>query len=231
MTKETNMATYDERRMTYPGDGRHAEPTGAAPLSASAAAADALARLLDLPLSAAAVLLEDHGSLAGLRQAGPDALRRSGLTPRRTARLMAALDLAVAVLAERPPVRAQVTSPADAARLLVPEMRLLESEQMRVLLLNTKNRLITTVTLYSGTVSACHIRVAEMFRAAVRHNATSLILVHNHPSDDPTPSPEDVVITREIVQAGRLLDIGVLDHLVVGGDAYTSLRERGLGWD
>jgi len=128
-------------------------------------------------------------------------------------------------------VQPQMTSPADAARLLVPEMSLLESEQMRVLLLNTKNRLIATVTLYNGTVSACQVRVGEIFREAVRHNATSLILVHNHPSDDPTPSPEDVAITREIVQAGRLLDIDVLDHLVVGGDAYTSLRERGLGWD
>jgi len=223
--------TDDERGVTQTHDDHNPEGTDASAAPISPLAADALARLLDLPLSAAAVLLEDHGSLAGLRRAGPDALRRSGLTPRRTARLIAALDLAVAVLAERSQVRPQMSSSADAARLLIPEMRLLESEQMRVLLLNTKNRLITTVTLYSGTVSACHIRVAEMFRAAVRHNATSLILVHNHPSDDPTPSPEDVAITREIVQAGRLLDIGVLDHLVVGGDAYTSLRERGLGWD
>jgi len=223
--------TNDDRGVTWTQADRNSGDSGAGASLASPLAADALARLLDLPLSAAAVLLEDHGALAGLHRAGPDALRRSGLTPRRAARLMAALDLTVAVLAERSQVRPQVSSSADAARLLVPEMRLLESEQMRVLLLNTKNRLITTVTLYSGTVSACHIRVAEMFRAAVRHNATSLILVHNHPSDDPTPSPEDVAITREIVQAGRLLDIGVLDHLVVGGDSYTSLRERGLGWD
>ncbi len=110
-------------------------------------------------------------------------------------------------------------------------MSLLESEQMRVLLLNTKNRLIATVTLYNGTVSACQVRVGEIFREAVRHNATSLILVHNHPSADPTPSPEDVAITREVVRAGQLLDVEVLDHLVIGGDTYTSLRERGVGWE
>lgn len=223
--------TDDERGVTQTHDDQHSGGAGASVTPVSPLAADALARLLDLPLSAAAVLLEDHGALGGLRRAGPDALRRSGLTPRRAGRLMAALDLAAAVLAERPQVRPQVSSSADAARLLVPEMRLLESEQMRVLLLNTKNRLITTVTLYSGTVSACHIRVAEMFREAVRHNATSLILVHNHPSADPTPSPEDVAITREVVRAGQLLDVEVLDHLVIGGDTYTSLRERGVGWE
>jgi len=224
------MATYDERRTTCTGDGSPARPDGgAAPVGA--VAADALARLLGLPLSAAAALLEEHGSLAGLRWADLAGLHRRGLTPSRAARLVAALDLASAALAERPQLRPQVTTPVDAARLFLPEMGLLESERMCVLLLNTKNRLIAAVTLYNGTVSACHVRVAEMFREAVRRNATGLILVHNHPSADPTPSPEDVAITREAVLAGRLLDIDVLDHLVVGGDTYTSLRERGAGWE
>jgi len=222
---------FGERDVIWEQECQHPADADASVPQVSPTTADALARLLGLPLSTAAGLLEEYGSLTRLRRASPDALRRGGLTPRRAAQLMAALDLAVAVRAERPWVQPQMTSPADAARLLVPEMSLLESEQMRVLLLNTKNRLIATVTLYNGTVSACQVRVGEIFREAVRHNATSLILVHNHPSDDPTPSPEDVAITREIVQAGRLLDIDVLDHLVVGGDAYTSLRERGLGWD
>jgi len=139
--------------------------TGAPP--ASPAVADALARLLELPLSAAAALLEAHESLAGLRRAGPAGLRRSGLTPRRAARLVAALDLAAAGLAERPPVRPQVTTPADAARLLLPAMGLLEREQLRVLLLDTKNRLITAVTLYQGTLSACQVRVNDHPRNGV----------------------------------------------------------------
>jgi len=225
------MTTYDEHDMTCLGNGQHAEPAGIAPPPANAAAAESLAQLLHLPLSTTAALLEEHGSLAGLRRAGLAGLRQSGLSPRRAARLVAALDLAAAVQAERAQTRPQMTTPADAARLLVPEMSLLESEQMRVLLLNTKNRLIADVTLYNGTVSACQIRVGEIFREAVRYNATSLILVHNHPSADPTPSPEDVAITREVIRAGRLLNVEVLDHLVVAGSDYTSLRERGLGWD
>ncbi len=222
---------YDAQGVTWEHTGQHLGHADAVARPVSPMSADALARLLGLPLSAAAALLEEHGSLAGLRRAGPAALRQSGLTPCRAARLMAALDLAPAALAEQSQMRPQVTGPADAARLLLPEMGLLESEQMRVLLLNTKNRLIAAVTLYNGTVSACHVRVGEVFREAVRQSATSLILVHNHPSNDPTPSPEDVAITREVVLAGRLLDIGVLDHLVVGGDTYTSLRERGAGWE
>jgi len=223
--------SYDDQGVTWEPSGPHPGHAGAVAWPVSPMIADALARLLGLPLSAAAGLLEEHGSLAGLRQAGLDRWRQGGLTPCRAARLMAALDLASGMLAERPQARPQVSGPADAARLLLPEMSLLESEQMRVLLLNTKNRLIAAVTLYKGTVSACHVRVAEVFREAVRRNASALILVHNHPSDDPTPSPEDVAITREFVLAGRLLDIGVLDHLVVGGGSYTSLRERGAGWE
>jgi DNA repair protein RadC len=223
--------TFGEQDVTWDQECQHPADADASVPQVSPTTADALARLLGLPLSTAAGLLEEYGSLARLRRASPDALRRGGLTPRRAAQLMAALDLAVVVRAERPQVRPRVTSAADAARLLVPEMSVLESEQMRVLLLNTKNRLIAIVTLYTGTVSACQIRVGEIFREAVRHNATSLILVHNHPSDDPTPSPEDVAITREIVRAGQLLDVEVLDHLVIGGDTYTSLRERGVGWE
>ncbi len=225
------MTAYDEQGATREPSGQHYGRADAVARPVSPIAADALARLLGLPLSAAAALVEEHGSLAGLRRAGPDALHRSGLTPCRAARLIAALDLAPEMLADLPRTRPQVTTPADAARLLLPEMGLLESEQMRVLLLDTKNRLIATVTLYNGTVSACHVRVAEVFREAVRRNATSLILVHNHPSNDPSPSPEDVAVTREIIKAGQLLEVRVLDHLVVGGDTYTSLRERGAGWE
>jgi len=227
----STTTTYDEQDRTWEQDNQHPADADASAPPVNPLAAGALARLLGLPLSTAAALLEDHGGLAGLRRATSDERRRSGLAPWSAACLEAALDLAVAVRAERAQTRPRMTTPADAARLLVPEMSLLESEQMRVLLLNTKNRLIADVTLYNGTVSACQIRVGEIFREAVRYNATSLILVHNHPSADPTPSPEDVAITREVIRAGQLLNVEVLDHLVVAGSGYTSLRERGLGWD
>ncbi len=195
------------------------------------AVAGPLARLLDTSISTATRLLENHGSLAALRQTDRAVLQSNhGLSARQAQRLADALDLAASLLLERRAEQPQVRGPHDAARLVLPEMGLLEREQMRLLLLNTRNRLIAAVTLYHGTTSECQVRVAEIMREAVRHNAVSLIVVHNHPSGTADPSPEDVRITRSLVQAGELLDISVLDHLVIGRDVFTSLRERGLGW-
>ncbi len=102
---------------------------------------------------------------------------------------------------------------------------------MRVVLLDTKNSVIDTQTVYMGSVNTTVIRVGELMRAAVRANATAVIVAHNHPSGDCTPSPEDVAVTTEIVKAGKLLDIDVLDHLVIGaGTKFVSLKERGLGF-
>jgi DNA repair protein RadC len=111
-------------------------------------------------------------------------------------------------------------------------MACLEKEEMRVLLLNQKNRLLAKPRVYEGSVHTTVVRISELFRDAVRSNCASLIVAHNHPSGDPTPSPEDAALTREIVKAGALLDIEVLDHLVIGaGGKFTSLKERGLGFD
>jgi DNA repair protein RadC len=107
----------------------------------------------------------------------------------------------------------------------------LEREELRVVLLNTKNVVLRVTTVYQGNVSSSLVRVGELFRDAVRLNATGLILVHNHPSGDPTPSPDDLHLTAEALAAGRLLDIDVLDHLVVGHDAWVSLRDRGVSFD
>jgi DNA repair protein RadC len=110
-------------------------------------------------------------------------------------------------------------------------MSLLEQEHMRVLLLDTKNRVVATKEVYVGSLNTSLIRVGELFKEAVRANNASLIVVHNHPSGDPTPSPEDVAVTKQIVEAGRLLDIEVLDHLIIGQGRFVSLKERGLGFD
>lgn len=207
-------------------------PDGVMPHQMPDPAAPLLARVAGIAPDAAARMLGHYGSLGALRRADAPTLRAAhGLTRRQAERLADALDLATRLLIEPREDRPRVTSSRDAARLVLPEMGLLESEQMRVLLLDTKNRLIAAVMLYAGTVNECHVRVAEVFREAVRRNATSLILAHNHPSGAVDPSPEDVGLTREVVQAGKLLDIDVLDHLVVGAGAYTSLRERGLGWE
>ena len=99
------------------------------------------------------------------------------------------------------------------------------------MLLNTKNVVLRVATVYQGNVSASLVRVGELFRDAVRLNASGVILVHNHPSGDPTPSPDDLHLTAEALAAGRLLDIDLLDHLVVGHDAFVSLRDRGISFD
>ena len=111
------------------------------------------------------------------------------------------------------------------------QMGQLEREELRVVLLTTKNSVLRIVTVYQGNVSASLVRVGELFRDAIRESAAAVILVHNHPSGDPTPSPDDLHLTAEALAAGRLLDIEVLDHLVVGHDAWVSLRDRGVAFD
>jgi DNA repair proteins len=124
-----------------------------------------------------------------------------------------------------------IRSPRDLADRLMIEMSGLEQEELRVVNLNTKNRVIQVSTVYVGNVSAALARVGELYRDAVRLNASSVILVHNHPSGDPTPSPDDLHLTAATLAAGRLLDIHLLDHLVIGQDAFVSLRDRGVSFD
>jgi DNA repair protein RadC len=105
----------------------------------------------------------------------------------------------------------------------------LDQEHLRVVCLDTKNRVMKVQTVYVGTLHAAGLRVGEVFKEAVRLNGAALILCHNHPSGDPAPSAEDLAVTRQIIEAGRLLDIDVLDHLIIGHGRYVSLRERGIG--
>ena len=123
-----------------------------------------------------------------------------------------------------------VHAPSDAANEVMPILASMEQEVLQVILLNTRNRILQIVQVYQGSVNTSQVRIAEIFREAIRLNAVNIIVVHNHPSGDPTPSPEDVAITRAIVQAGKLLDINLLDHLVIGSDKWVSLKERGLGF-
>jgi DNA repair protein RadC len=110
------------------------------------------------------------------------------------------------------------------------EMGLLEQEHLRTVLLDTKNHVMRVANVYTGSLNTAVVRVGEVFREAIRANCASIIVVHNHPSGDPTPSPEDVQVTEMMVEAGKLLDIEVLDHLVIGRNRYVSLKERGLGF-
>jgi len=176
------------------------------------------------------MLIEFNG-LHGLDKADFTELARiKGIGMAKTAQLKAALELGRRLLIASPEARPQITSPTDAANLLMPEMAPLEQEHLRVLLLDTKNRVIDSPTVYIGNVNASIIRPAEVYRPAIKGNATALIVAHNHPSGDPTPSPEDVQVTRTLVEAGQMLGIELLDHLVIGQQRFVSLKERGLGF-
>jgi DNA repair protein RadC len=191
--------------------------SGAAGRSAIGLAEEALAR---------------HEGLTGLARATDVELEAiPGVGRAKAAQLTAAFELGRRLLADWPSARWTVRSPRDVADRLVLQMGRLEREELRVVLLNTKNVVLRVATVYQGNVASSLVRVGELYRDAVRLNATGVILVHNHPSGDPTPSPDDLHLTAEALAAGRLLDIQLLDHLIVGHDAFVSLRDRGVSFD
>lgn len=117
-----------------------------------------------------------------------------------------------------------IKSPKDAADLVMAEMQYLKQEQMRVLVLNSKNQVILNRIMYTGTVNSSVLRAAELFRPAIIRNAPAIVICHNHPSGDPSPSPEDIACTEQMVQAGKVLDVELVDHLVIGAGCYASLK-------
>ena len=179
----------------------------------------------------AQMMLSSAGGLGGIQRMSFDELcGMSGIGPAKAAQLQAATEIGRRISALGPSERPALQSPQDVARLVSYEMQALEQEHMRVLLCDTRNRLVRMVEVYKGSLNAASVRIGEVFREAIRANAASLVIVHNHPSGDPTPSPEDVALTRAMVEAGRLLDIEVLDHLIVGQGQFVSLKSRGLGF-
>jgi len=182
-------------------------------------------------LHLAHALLAKYDGLMGLARASfAELCAEHGLGQAKTTQLKAALELGRRLLVESPDARPQVTSPADAANLVLLEMSALEKEEVRVVILDTRNRVLNIPTIYVGSLNTNVVRVAELFRDAIKQNAAAIIVIHNHPSGDPTPSPEDVRLTEMLVQAGKLLDVEVLDHLIIGQGRFVSLKERGLGF-
>ena len=176
-------------------------------------------------------LLTTFGGLSGLHRAPfKELTNQRGLGKAKVSQIKAAIELGRRLTIDCPEERPAINSPADAAALVQYEMSALEQEHLRVILLDRRNRVMETVEVYKGSVNSSQIRVGEVFKEAIRKNASALIIVHNHPSGDPTPSPDDVAVTRAIVQAGKLLDVEVLDHMVIGQGKWVSLKERGLGF-
>jgi DNA repair protein RadC len=171
--------------------------------------------------------ISDEGSLRRLLLCSLEEICRiPGLGKVKACRIKAALELGQRLQNESSP-KTFINTPGDVSELLMEEMRHLEQEQMKVVQLGIKNQVLGVDLVSVGTVGSSLVHPREVFKNAIRRNATAVILVHNHPSGDSTPSTEDVSVTRRVLLAGRILGIEVVDHIVIGDKNYTSLREAG----
>jgi DNA repair protein RadC len=176
-------------------------------------------------------ILQYFQGLAGLHRASVAELQaQRGLGAAKSCQIKAAIELGNRLAAQSPDDSPAVHSPDDAADLLKYEMSALEQEHLRVILLNTRNHVLQIETVYKGSLNSSQVRIGELFKSAIRSNAAAVIVAHNHPSGDPSPSPDDVAITKAIRKAGKLLDIDVLDHIIIGQGRFVSLKRRGLGF-
>ena len=182
-------------------------------------------------LAIAARLLGRFDGLVGLaRSSFAELCAERGLGEAKAAQLHAALELGRRVVAAQPEERPVIRYPMDVANLLQGEMGLLDQEHLRVLLLNTRNHVLATHEVYHGSVHTAVVRIGELFREALRQNAPCIILVHNHPSGDPAPSSADISMTRQAIEAGELLDIEVLDHIVIAHGKFVSMKEEKMAF-
>lgn len=182
-------------------------------------------------LSLGSRILTRAGGLAPLaRLSFPELCAERGIGEAKAAQLLAAIELGRRVAAAQPEDRVTIRSPEDVAALLQADMADLEQEHLRVLLLNVRNQVMGVKEVYVGNVHSAVVRVAEVLRDAVRENCPNIIVVHNHPSGDPSPSRDDVSLTKQLREAGQLLGIDVLDHIVVARGGHASLKERGQGF-
>lgn len=184
-------------------------------------------------LALADVLLQRFGGLSGLARASLHDLEQvHGMGRVKAIEIKAAIELGLRVIKLDPnQTRTQIKAPADAEQAFRLEMGALEQEEVWVMALDRRNRVLSQQMIYRGSANAIGVRMAEIFKYAIRQNAQSIIVAHNHPSGDPTPSGEDIAMTRSLVKSGKLLDIEVLDHLVIAQHDYVSMKERGYGFE
>ena len=184
----------------------------------------------DNVIELAAKLLTKYGGLSGLMRVDfVELCSEHGLGEAKASQLKAALEMGRRLGMLSNEEKYQIKSPADAANLVMAEMTYLDHEEMRILILDTKNQVIENMKRYEGTVNSSVLRAAEIYRPAIIRNCPAVIVCHNHPSGDPTPSPEDIAVTEQLVEAGKVLDIELVDHLVIGSQRFVSLKER-LRW-
>ena len=177
-------------------------------------------------LSVANALLAAHGGLHGLtRCTADDFVRIAGIGRARAAQIVAALELGRRTLAHAPSARLMIRSPKDAAAYLMPRFGSRGVEQFGIMLLDSKHRVMRTAVLAVGTLNSSIVQPRDVFREAAIGGAAAIVIFHNHPSGDPTPSPDDVALTRRLVAAGTLIGIDVVDHLILGDARYWSIKE------
>jgi DNA repair protein RadC len=172
--------------------------------------------------------LSQHFSLKELTEATASELSAiKGMGKRKATALLASIELAKRLSAPASNITT-ISSPQDVASLLMNEMRYLDRENFRILLLNTKNHVLKDYLVSVGSVNYSLVHAREIFKPAIKNSASSVILCHSHPSGDPTPSSEDIKITAKLHEAGKLLGIAVLDHVILGDGVFVSLKEKGL---
>jgi DNA repair protein RadC len=174
-------------------------------------------------------LLAQFGNIKGVAVASVEQLSQvKGIGHAKAAEIKAAIEFGKRLSLFTDDVRPAVGGPRDIANLLMPDLRYLKKETLKSVLLDTKNRVQTIKTVSVGDLSSSIVHPREVFKDAIVASAASMIVAHNHPSGDPTPSKEDVAVTRRLMEAGELLGIDVLDHIVIGDGHFVSLKERGL---
>jgi len=170
-------------------------------------------------------LLMNFEGLAGLQRASfIELCHVDGVGPAKAAQIQAAIELGRRLSRLQPKERFIISSPQDVADQVQYQMARLEQEELWVMLLDSRNHHIRTEQLYRGSLNSSSVRPAEIYRSGIRHNAAALIIVHNHPSGDPTPSPEDIQLTRMLIEAGQMLEMPIFDHVVVGERGIVSIK-------
>ena len=183
-------------------------------------------------LALASRLLAACSGLHGLLRASPAELcALRGISAAKAAQLCAALELGRRAVSLPPRERAKIRLPKDLYAVIGAEMAHLTQEKLCVVLLNTKQEVLRVCDVYQGTVDSATVRIAEVLRPAIKENCPNFIVAHNHPSGDPTPSSEDIQITRRLIASAEAMDIDLQDHVVIGGSGFVSMKEKGLGFD
>ena len=182
-------------------------------------------------MNLASRLLHEFGGLLGLsRTTVSEMSKLRGISDVKASHVLAALEIGRRLGIRGPDERPMLGTPEDVYNHLGVDMAQLAQESLRVVLLDTKNKVVAIRSVYQGTVNSAAVRVAEVLRPAIRENCPAIIVVHNHPSGDPTPSPEDMVVTRRIRRGASEMDVELLDHLVIGERGFVSMKRQSLGF-